>query len=299
MGLLKRRGNPESDEARPVGTQTAELERLLRDAVEERRALQATLASIQTHATDMPQLTASFTEMERRATSISQQLDHLADRMGHLGNVEDRLHGFDHRVAALETAVQKAEGNLRETLTGEAEVHARREALEQLLTLARDTLQATEAVKTHRDVLTTLEERVSAVQGDFQPLLGQYHTFRTDFEQLRLDYSTSLQDAAASREASQQALANAAKATDTLAELGRALGPLGQLQTINQETAAQLRALNTLAEHVAVKVKALESQQQVVDHALLESRRVHEMVWDLDVQIEKMREGTNLATRVE
>ena len=50
---------------------------------------------------------------------------------------------------------------------------------------------------------------------------------------------------------------------------------------------------------MAAKVKALESQQSVVEHALVESRRVHEMVWDMEVQIKKLDEGTKRAASVE
>ena len=71
------------------------------------------------------------------------------------------------------------------------------------------------------------------------------------------------------------------------------------LHALSQDTDAQLRSLNALAEHVSAKVKALESQQSVVEHALVESRRVHEMVWEMEVQLNKLNEGSKRATRVE
>jgi chromosome segregation ATPase len=60
-----------------------------------------------------------------------------------------------------------------------------------------------------------------------------------------------------------------------------------------------LQALNALAERVNIKLKALEHQQQTIDRALLDSRRVSEMVWEMDAQIARLREGTTVATHVE
>src|SRR4030095_8962759 len=75
--------------------------------------------------------------------------------------------------------------------------------------------------------------------------------------------------------------------------------PLSQMSTLGKDTDAQLRTLNALAEHVAAKVKALEDQQSVVERALVESRRVHEMVWDMEAQLKKLDEGSKRAGRVE
>jgi hypothetical protein len=53
--------------------------------------------------------------------------------------------------------------------------------------------------------------------------------------------------------------------------------------------------LNALAERVNAKLKALENQQQTIDRALLDSRRVSEMVWEMDAQIARLREGSTVA----
>ena len=285
MGLLKRLANSgNGDNDAPVA-QATDLERVLRDAVEERRALQAVVTASRSCTTGLPELMASFAEMGHRATAVAQQLDSLAQRMDRLGNLTDRVQGFDQRAAALEGGVKKAEEQLHDLRSREGEIHAQREALEQLQKLARETLDATDAVKDHHTALAKLEEAFPALEAGLQPLVDQHGVLRAELGRLRLDFDDASQDAAASREAAQQARADATKATETLANLQRDLGPLGQLQTLSQDTAAQLRSLNTLAEHVGVKVKALEGQQQIVDHALVESRRVNEMVWDLDVQL--------------
>src|SRR6185295_2078007 len=51
--------------------------------------------------------------------------------------------------------------------------------------------------------------------------------------------------------------------------------------------------------HVSRKAKALESQQQAVEHAVVQTNRVNEMVWSMDVQIGKLNEGLKQAAKAE
>ena len=77
------------------------------------------------------------------------------------------------------------------------------------------------------------------------------------------------------------------------------LGPLAQLQELSQSTEERLNALNALAEHVSHKAKALESQQQAIEHAVVQANRVNEMVWSMDVQIGKLNEGLKQVAKAE
>ena len=75
--------------------------------------------------------------------------------------------------------------------------------------------------------------------------------------------------------------------------------PLAQLHELSQSTEKRLAGLNVLAEHVTRKAKALESQQQAVERAVVEANRVNEMVWAMDVQIGKLNEGMKQAAKAE
>ena len=85
----------------------------------------------------------------------------------------------------------------------------------------------------------------------------------------------------------------------TVKEVENKLGPLAQLHELSQSTEERLTALNALAEHVSHKAKALESQQQSVEHAVVQANRVNEMVWAMDVQIGKLNEGMKQVARAE
>jgi chromosome segregation ATPase len=90
-----------------------------------------------------------------------------------------------------------------------------------------------------------------------------------------------------------------AAAERTLERLDGKLGDLSQCQVLSLDASTDLQALTALAERVNGKLKALENQQQTIDRALLDSRRVSEMVWEMDAQIGKLREGSTVAATVE
>ena len=47
------------------------------------------------------------------------------------------------------------------------------------------------------------------------------------------------------------------------------------------------------------KVKVLENQKHTVEHAVVESNRLNELVWNMDVQIAKLKDGSQQAAQVE
>ena len=88
-------------------------------------------------------------------------------------------------------------------------------------------------------------------------------------------------------------------AAESVKELERKLGPLMQLQELSKTTEEKLAGLNSMAEHVSQKAKALESQRSTVERAVVEAKRLNEMVWNMDVQINRLNEGAKEAHRSE
>ena len=82
-------------------------------------------------------------------------------------------------------------------------------------------------------------------------------------------------------------------------DVEKRLGPLAQLQEMSKTTEERMTSLNALAEHVAQKIKALENQKHTVEHAVVEANRLNEMVWAMEVQINKLNEGSRQAARTE
>src|SRR5262245_44569976 len=281
------------------GAIEGDLDTQIARAQEERRALEALVTFAQAHVAQIPQVNASLEETERQAAAIGERLESLAARVDDLENIRRQTQAVEARVLALEGIVQKAEERFQQALAREAQVDEHRSAVEQLVSLRQSAIARLEGLKQESIALMQLEERFPRLRKELQPLLDQQAELRNDLDLLRTGIAALAQDAETGRESALKARAHATKATEVVADLQRKLEPVSQISALGQETDAQLRNLNALAEHVAVKVKALENQQSVVEHALVESRRVHEMVWDMEVQIKKLDEGTKRAARVE
>ena len=82
-------------------------------------------------------------------------------------------------------------------------------------------------------------------------------------------------------------------------EVEKKLGPLAQFRELGQDTEERLVALNALAERVSLKAKVIESQQLTVEHALVQANRLNEMVWSMEAQIAKLKEGMKHAATAE
>ena len=257
-----------------------------------RLALEALVTIAQTHIDQMPRLNASLQETDRRAAGIGEQLESLAARADDVEGVRRKMQAAESRVVALEERVEHALGR-------ETQVEEHRAAIEQLVSLGKVAFANLEALKQEGAAFIQLEERLPRLRKEFQPLVDQQAALKNDLDQLRTGIATLAQDADTGREAALKARGHATKATEVVTELQRKLEPLSQISALAKDTDAQVRTLNALSEHVAAKVKALENQQSVVEHALVESRRVHEMVWEMEVQLKKLDEGTKRATRVE
>ena len=120
-----------------------------------------------------------------------------------------------------------------------------------------------------------------------------------ELDQIRATATALTQDYGKIRETSREAREDTTTAMTTVKEIEKKLVPLAQLHELSRSTEERLAGLNALAEHVSRKAKALESQQQAVEHAVVEANRVNEMVWAMDVQIGKLNEGMKQAAKAE
>jgi chromosome segregation ATPase len=82
-------------------------------------------------------------------------------------------------------------------------------------------------------------------------------------------------------------------------EIEKKIGALTALDELSKSTEERLGALNSLSEHVSLKVKALEGQRGVVERAIVESNRLNEMVWAMDGQIARLADGAKQITKAE
>jgi chromosome segregation ATPase len=257
-----------------------------------RQTLEALVTLAQANVAQIPEVNASMEDGARRAAELNQRLEALAARVDDLENIRRQAQTVEARVVALEERVQQA-------LARESQVDEHRSAIDQLVSLARTAGANVEELKKESVAFIEIETRLPRLRNEFQPLFDQQAALKNDLDALRTGIVTLTQDAETGRESALKARAHAVKATEVVTELQRKLEPLSQISALSKDTDGQLRTLNALSEHVTAKIKALENQQPVVEHALVESRRVHEMVWEMENQLKKLDEGTKRAARVE
>ena len=84
---------------------------------------------------------------------------------------------------------------------------------------------------------------------------------------LRAETADILQETRAAARTSRDASERVAAASLQINEVQSRLESVARVEQLSRETASQLQSLNGLAEHVSLKVKALEGQQQTIERA--------------------------------
>ena len=143
------------------------------------------------------------------------------------------------------------------------------------------------------------EASCASAQTEIKQSVEHAGALDNELEQLRGVAGGLTEEWARVGETSRTAREDTSAAVAAIREAEKKLGPLAQLQALGQDTDERLVALNALAERVSLKAKAIESQQLTVEHALVQSNRVQEMVWSMEQQIAKLSEGMRHAATAE
>jgi chromosome segregation ATPase len=253
-----------SDGAEHVKEQADQLQALINRSREERSALGAMLTEIEPDAAKPSQVGKALQQVSERTMWLTTKLEELTARL--LG-LESRTTGFEQietRIRSLVDSVAQAECTADKLLKPDGELQTHRQAVQQL---SLELIQTTgnlalkvEALKKEETALDQLHERVRQAQSELKESVDRTAALKNDFDQLS-PVTTQLQQ-----------------------EHNRMRDTLAQTREDAVRTEERLAALNSLAEHVLEKVKVLEDQKHTVEHAVVESNRLSEMVWNMDVQ---------------
>src|SRR5439155_10092450 len=160
--------------------------------------------------------------------------------------------------------------------------------------------QATlDTLKKERSTLDELRGQLQKADGEVKQSLTQVGALKGELDHIRKSAATLTEDHSKIREISRESREDTTAAMTAVKEVEAKLGPLARLHELSKNTEERLTTLNALAEHVTHKAKALDSQQQAVEHAVVQANRVNEMVWAMDVQIAKLNEGMKQVARAD
>jgi chromosome segregation ATPase len=277
----------------PLFTQ---LDDLLAAAKGERRKLEAVLSAIS--ADDAAGIPRVLGQLEERASDLTRQLDAVTSRADDLGRSTADVDALQARVAALEDALQRAEARADRAVQRVEDFSAGRTAIDELISQAQTAVASLEAAMDDARI-AQVTEQLPTVRQDCDLAVERQELIAAQLAELQATTTTLMRAATAAEEVSKRVDEQTSGASERLSSLQRRLDEALQLERVTSDTATQLQTLNALAEHAATKVKALESQQQTIERALVDSRRVGEMVWEMNVQIDKLREGSTLAATAE
>ena len=274
----------------------ASLEQLVVNVAGERRHLETLLQSV--NEANLPGVQSALDRAEQQASGLVRRLDDLSTRAEQLSSANRTIEALEARVAALEAAVVSAETKTGDALHRVSEIDRQRSALQDVVTQARESTSRLEALAADPELMQQAAE-LRRVEDDLQRVTKQQARLASDIEGLQATTTALAESATTAEQLSQRALEAASSAADQSMALERKLETLARIEALAGDTTAQLQSLNGLAEHVSMKLKVLEGQQQTLERALVDSRRVNEMVWEMEGQINKLKEGSTVTARVE
>src|SRR4030095_8475575 len=182
--------------SRRDGTATAppvtDLHQLLTDVQNERRTLQAVLAS--PNLEEVSAVRAALDNVEQRASALGHQLDDLVLRVAQVHRTTSGVDALEARVAALEETLRSAETRAGLTLQRAAEMEDQRWALQEMTTHAQQTLTGLEALK-HDPEIEGLSTQVSGIREECRKI-GEHHAALVkEADHLHAKTAAVLQDA--------------------------------------------------------------------------------------------------------
>jgi len=286
-------------QSKPAQQQAQDLEKLIATSREERAALSTMLTQIQMQSSKLAAASNALQDVEQLVTNANERIDQVSDRLKTAEARSTELEAIESRIRTLVETVARAEQETSSLLGPDGRLQQHRAAIEALSAEAADARENLEALKGEH---STVKQIRSDVQTSSKDAAAAAKTASALQEQI--DTLVSLSSDVSSRlQQMEEGAVETHKRTAATAEIIRdvetRLGVLPQLQEMSRVTEERLTSLNALAEHVSQKVKVLENQKHTVERAVIESNRLNEMIWNMEVQIKKLDEAARQATVVE
>jgi chromosome segregation ATPase len=261
--------------------------------------LDETLLSLRQRSASLTPIAKSLEHMTQLMTGATTKLEEIGERLAGLDARTRELEQLGGQIQDLKDAAKQAEQSFRDATRPDGELSKHREAIEQLSSQARGTHASLAVLKDEHAAFEELRGQLRSAQTEIKRSVEHAGALDKELERLRGVAGGLTEEWVRVGETSRTAREETSAAVAAIREVEKKLGPLAQIQALGQNTDERLVALNALAERVSLKAKAIESQQLTVEHALLQSNRVQEMVWSMEQQIGKLNEGMRHAATAE
>ena len=226
-------------------------------------------------------------------------MDTLVKRLSSLEARATGLEKIGDRIETLGGGVSSVEKTAQQLLAPDGELQKHRHEVQQLSTQAVQNVALLDAMKKELRTLDEYRERLRLAQSEVEDSASKTASLKADFDRLRGLTEQLTQDHVRLKDSLRETREQAVATTEAVRDVDKKLGPLTEMHELSKSTEIQMATLNSLAEHVLQKVKVLENQRHTVGHAVVESNRLNELVWNMDVQVAKLKDGAQQAAQVE
>ena len=257
------------------------------------------LTQIETHTKKLSQSEKSLQQVNEGASGATSKLEELSGKLSAIEGKTRGLENVDGRVKSLVDSVSQADQTSQKLLAPDGELTKHRQALSRL---SKQTIEVTanfDALKKERTTLDAARDGLRQAQSEMKVSADKTVALKGDFDKIRALASRLQQEHNRMKKSLRTSQEDATNTTEAVRDVEKKLRPLAELNEFSKTTEERLTTLNTLAEHVMKKVKVLENQKHTVEHAVVESNRLSEMVWNMDVQIGKLNEATKQAEQAD
>lgn len=276
-----------------------ELQRLIETARAERAAMDETLLRLRARSANLMPIGKSLERITENVVGAVTKLEEIDERLAALDGRTHALEELDGHIQGLRDAAKQAEQSVQNAIRPDGELEKHREAVEQLSSQAQQAHATLNTLRMEHVALEELRSQLRTAQTEIKQSVDHAGALESELEQIRGIASGLTEDCARLGETSRMAREDSTAAMTVIKEVEKKLGPLAQFREVGQDTEERLVALNALAERVSLKAKVIESQQLTVEHALVQANRVNEMVWSMEAQIGKLKEGMKHAATAE
>lgn len=279
--------------------QQDELQALVAQARDERTALSAMLTQMAGGTSKLAQTSKALEQVGQKADAALKRLDDLGQKVAGYEERAKGLEQIEKRIAAMLDQVHEAQRVSEKITAPDGELQKHRLAVNQLASQALENQATIETLRKERASFEDLRAVLKVSTADVAKSVESVTALKGELDAVRSVGAQLTSEFHRIRETSREAKDDSAHAMEAVKEIEKKLGPLVQLQELSKNTEERLASLNALAEHVSQKAKALDAQKHAVERAVVEANRLNEMVWAMDVQINKLNEGSKNIARAE
>jgi len=280
-------------------TQAEELEALIATCREERAALSTMLTQMQLQTTKLATAGKTLQEVDEKAGKAHARLDEVVERLSKADARAGELEHIDTRIQALSGSIQQAEQTTARLTASDGALEQHKTLLQTLMSQGEAARESLEGLQQDRTALDALREELRHAQAEVRGSRDDSGAMKRELETLRTETTDLVRNVSQARDLSRETREQAETTTALVVDVEKRLGPLAELQELSRNAEERMASLNALAEHVNQKIKSLENQKHTVERAVVESNRLNEMIWAMDVQIGKLNEGGLQASRTE